>query len=116
MAYGNQSNKTDGPNRINFYWDPSFPLVLLKQVHTVKNLSLSGLAVSHAIYNLKNPIKFVSAKSPSRLISLRDTFIQKHKNTELFKFYKIGLDYIFKTTDALIHDLGVITSKEYYLE
>ena len=89
LSYGGVT-KFRNADRINFYWDHNNPLVLAKQVHTLSNDS------GAKIYNLRRPIQYVSAKSPSKILSLRDNFLINHKNSEIFDFYNMGVQRLLK--------------------
>ena len=78
-------------HRINFYWDPEYTPILVKQLHMI---SRSNLNADQVVYNLRRPIVYKSPKSVSRLISLRDTFLLKKTNSEVFDFFKSGIAYI----------------------
>lgn len=74
--------------RINFYWDPEYPQILVKQLHI---LSRSKLTPDEVVYNLKRPLLFKSPKSPSNVISLRDKFLLNKMDSSIFDFYKSGV-------------------------
>ena len=96
-------------DRINFYWDYTNPLLLVKQVHTLVNNALAN------IYNLKRPLSVLSPKSPNKIISLRDNFLMKHKNSEIFDFYNMGVQKILKEvnhTDPIFTE-SIILSRNY---
>jgi hypothetical protein len=73
---------------INFYWDPAYPLILLKQLHTIKERKKD---IVSSIYNFKKPLSFKSGKSPTLLIGKNDMFILKDLKTEIFDFYFMGM-------------------------
>ena len=64
---------------VNFYWDPNYPLIILKQLHTMKKLNITGSqtekSIHDAIYNLKNPLVHKSEKSMTTRRGLRDNFL-----------------------------------------
>lgn len=121
--YGNIQN-FENSDRINFYWDPNFPLILLKQLHVLKNLYyttsehytnswnntdrsiaadfiqnynwLNKKGVHNIIYNLRCNLRFKSPKSFHKHLSLRDSFFINKKDSESFKLYYAGVKYIYK--------------------
>lgn len=101
---------TDNCDRINFYWDPTFPNILLKQLHIIKKVydiqcensyemgigvqTLSGISINDLIYNLKKPLLFKSPKSKGNFLSLRDQYLKNKTNSDIWTFYKKGLDSV----------------------
>ena len=88
-----------GLNRLNFYWDPTFPKILQKQIHCVLRMNEMPQSKSHAedianraVYNLKKPLIYKSPKSTSTIISKRDRFILNAVNSDIFKIYKDGIN------------------------
>jgi hypothetical protein len=77
--------------RVNFYWDPNFPLIVIKQLHTVFERHAENTQVDNIVYNLKNPLTFKSPKSKSNIFSLRDRFLMKKQNSDIFKFWLDGV-------------------------
>lgn len=64
------------------------------------------------IYNIKNPLLVSTKKSSSILLSIRDSFIKKKTDSEIYKYYSNGLIKIMKD----IPDIKKVhTSKKYYL-
>jgi hypothetical protein len=121
----------DNIDVINFYWDPTFPQILVKQLHVIKrhqdlqkNLNLrfdkdymvqyiNGLSIHELIYDIKRPLKFVSKKSQSTILSLRDTYLKNAKNSDVYDMFSSGVREIRDR-------LGNITiphrySKRYYI-
>lgn len=82
-------------HRINFYWDPEYPQILVKQLHM---LSRSNLTPDQTVYNLRRPLVFKSPKSPNNIISLRDKFLLNHLDSKIFDFYKSGVNVLLKAT------------------
>jgi hypothetical protein len=115
-AYGNVYNTLEY-DLINFYWDPAFPQILLKQVNILANYyqnSISKISsynrvsdsqiignstVSNLVYSLKKPILFKSPKSPSNILSLRDQYVKNSKDSDLYKFYFSGINNLAKVID-----------------
>ena len=90
-SYGNIQS-CDNYDIINFYWDPNFTPILIKQLHVLKNTSnLNMHIIEPHIYKLKNPPIFNSGKSRTSLISLRDQYLYKKKNSDLYQFYISGI-------------------------
>ena len=96
---------------INFYWDPTFTDILVKQTDILKQHFLSNKSPDLAngltntllklIYNFKNPLSFKSGKTQSYTFSKRDNFLTHHKDSELFKFYNNGISKLEKYTGKL---------------
>jgi hypothetical protein len=90
---------------INFYWDPTYPLILIKQLDILKNEFLknnrsldrmsSGRMV-YLMYNIKNRLNVKSTKTQSMTFSKRDTFLNYHTDSEIYKFYNIGINNLKK--------------------
>jgi hypothetical protein len=94
--YGN-SRGYKNTKRVEFYWDPEYTDLLVKQIQQLKEKNCFGpnqKAAAKVLYNLKNPLKFESPKSGNVFWSLRDTYLRDMKNTELFEFYQSGLKEI----------------------
>jgi hypothetical protein len=92
FGYAHNYNKISNVERINFYWDPAYPYILIKQLHVLLNLPMVlRTQTDRMIYNLRKPLIFKSPKSPTNLLSLRDKFLLNHMNSSLFDFYKHGI-------------------------
>jgi len=112
--YGNIET-VDNCDRINFYWDPNYPLIIIKQLHILKshfNAFKFGDSVDNMVYNLKRPLVFKSPKSRLNYLSLRDNFLVNKKNSSIYKFYFDGLHYMNKKI-GMNHQ--TIYSKFYYI-
>jgi hypothetical protein len=122
-------------SNINFYWDPTFPPILLKQLHLIKDYFLKYKAnkelpnvvwtekervkdtdVINLIYNFRKPLLHKSPKSSSSHIALRDAYIYSdlYKNSDSYKFYQMGVNKLeqykahtsqFTTKKYVIHKL-----------
>jgi hypothetical protein len=108
-SYGN-SGGFENQHRINFYWDPDFPQILIKQLHVLKKAcqtefklgydktqgvnTFSGISTNQLIYNLRRPLFFKSLKSNTGRLSLRDAFFINKKNSEIYDFYSSGITLI----------------------
>jgi hypothetical protein len=91
------ADKSPYTKRVEFYWDPEYTDLLVKQIQQLKEKNCFGpnqKAAAKVLYNLKNPLKFESPKSGNVFWSLRDTYLRDMKNTELFEFYQSGLKEI----------------------
>src|SRR6185503_12362039 len=122
--YGN-FQQDDNFERVNFYNDGPADQLTIKQAHVVaafldhvrqENLNFDGVQyinmISRLIYDLKNPLKNISTKSTTHLFSIRDTFLLKNKESEMYKIYQEGI----KKLDLPIQTLEtVIETKRYYL-
>jgi flagellar motor protein MotB len=76
-SYGNRT-RVDNCDRINFYWDPSFPVILIKQLHTLRKFyaihrknafmvegaqNFGDQSVDNIVYNLKIKLLFKSGST-----------------------------------------------------
>lgn len=132
QGYGNKNLSNNiNCDRINFYWDPASPEILVKQLHVLlrqyitKRFELSsniqmghdvigGISTNDMIYNLKRPLIFKSPKSPLKIISLRDQYLLHHKNSNIYKFYEAGLQHLkYKLPNSDVAKLPTISSKFY---
>jgi len=119
--YGNIES-FENTNRINFYWDYSYPFILIKQLHILNRAYIAGYDIGNPdklIYNLKTPLVFKSPKSIHNHLSLRDYFLLKKKNSSLYKFYLDGIRRLYNQTQ--INGITefrekFIFSKFYYIE
>jgi hypothetical protein len=124
-SYGNISSKNNY-DRINFYWDPNYTDILIKQLHVLRRFNNTSKhnfhqtipisinsCVDSIVYNLKRPILFKSPKSKSGILSLRDTFLNEKKNSDIYDFYNIGITKMNERIGQ--HKLGPIFSKFYDL-
>lgn len=105
---GNLENIT----RINFYWDPNNPVILIKQLHVMKNAynikyhnsydatigvqTLSGIDINNIVYNIKKPLIYKSPKSKDNLLSLRDNYLKEKRNSDVFSLYTLGIERLDK--------------------
>lgn len=107
--YGN-SRGYKNVERIAFYWDPEYTDLLVKQVQQLKQKKCYGPNQKNAakiLYELKNSLKFESPKSGNVFWSLRDAYMSREKDTEMFKFYESGL----KEIDGSIGFKSVVSIK-----
>lgn len=109
MSYSDMGHIED-ITRINFYWDPTYPEILIKQLHVMKhvyeNLSLVGYDPSTGsqtlgtidsnkiIYNLKKQLIYKSPKSKDNILSLRDSYLKEKQNSDVYSLYSRGIDRI----------------------
>lgn len=114
-------------DRVNFYWDPTYPQILLKQLHVLKNhyvithstsydpflgsQMFGGKMTDHIVYNLKRPLVFKSPKSITPIISLRDDFLKDSKDSDVFKLHDAGIKKMKMHID--LNELVTINSKFY---
>ena len=115
LSYAHGANKNETIERINFYWEPDYPLILIKQVHMLKNVFDMGkyLTPDEIVYNLKNPLIFKSPKSTNSVLSLRDYYLIDKKNTKVFDYFKSSAKRIsqYDKLDSLLP----VLSKKYTL-
>lgn len=81
--------KVDNIDRINFYWDPAYPLIIIKQVHEL--YKIKEFVNSNIVYNLRHPLRYKSPKSSTNILSLRDSYLKSKTNSDIFDFYKMGI-------------------------
>ena len=106
-------------HKINFYWDPQSPLILIKQLHVLKTLqwnisSIKEEHINHFVYNLRKPLNFKSPKSVSPVLSLRDMYILKHKGSDVFDFYSAGIKKLHSRVG--LENLKSVESKFYSIK
>jgi len=128
-SYGNTSG-TDNCDRINFYWDPTYPEILLKQLHILKRVydiyhncnydigqgvqTINAVGTNTLVYNLRKPIIFKSPKSKVSFLSLRDQYMNDKQNSDIWSFYIQGVDKLKREFGD--SRLEPIQSKFYALE
>lgn len=98
IQYGN-SGGFGGSERVSFYWDVEYTDLLVKQIQVLKERNFSSKnqnLLAKELYSLKKNLSFHSPKSGNYFLSLRDEYIRKEKDTELFKFYFAGLENLDK--------------------
>lgn len=127
-SYGNIKG-TDNCDRINFYWDPLAPNILIKQLHIIKKvydidmrfsydpevgvMNISNTNTDKLVYNLRRPLVYKSPKSKTGIISLRDTYLKNKQNSDIYSFYLAGINRL--NNKLKTHQLKPITSKFYKL-
>lgn len=103
-------NMHDNIHRIDFYWDPEFPEILLKQLHVINRYylikkttsytpeegvqKLGDQSINSLIYNLRKKIIFKSPKSNTFYLSLRDNFLKEKTNNNISDFHRKGLEQL----------------------
>ena len=125
-AYGNISS-TENFHKVDFYTHPDCINMTIKQLHVIKKSFqeniLSGNIesslwdlpfIDNIIYSLKNPLSFRSPKSSTRIFSLRDQYLLKHTNSDIYKIYREGLKNIMYTTDLQKNITIAFRTKIYY--
>jgi hypothetical protein len=136
--YGNRYH-SEFSDRVFFFWDPTFPDILKKQLHLLKKavflqhklsrkpieecidiinnlVNTPVLSSGHnlsPVYNIENALKVKSPKSSNIYLSNRDKFFFNCKNTEMFDLYSIGIKSIKTRLDTF--QLPVIYSKKYII-
>jgi len=115
--------------RVNFYTDcdPIAIKIMAKQNHILRNFydnldpdkrfyaysrAKEGLTAK-LIYNLKNPLIFKSKKTIYTSISLRDMYMLKNQNSEMYKMFLEGLQTIKKYEP--VTKISSFVSRSYYL-
>ncbi len=115
---------------INFYWDPGYPDILLKQLHILKKFYdhsnnkktlinanqtqiIGNTEITKLIYDLKFPLTHISPKSPSKVVSLRDNFLIQNKNSDVYEIFSRGVRDINSRINTL--QIKPTFSKEYHI-
>ena len=65
------------------------------------------------IYNLRTPLQMPTKKSKGFLLSIRDEFMKRKTDSEMYKYYTEGLKKMAK--DVGLHH-KIHTTKRYYLK
>ena len=127
-GYGNDSS-TANCDRINFYWDPKAPEILVKQLHVLLRAFIiskydhgyefnmghdliGGKSTNEIVYNLRKPILYKSPKSKTRILSLRDQYLLGKKNSDVYRMYESGIQLLHKRLPVHEHNTP-INSKFY---
>jgi hypothetical protein len=116
----------DNLYRENFYWGntPISAEIVKKQAHVMlnvyekaaKQLNLPSnyeKVYNKVIYNLKTPLQMPTKKSKGFLLSIRDEFMKRKTDSEMYKYYTEGLKKMAK--DVGLHH-KIHTTKRYYLK
>ena len=115
--------------RVNFFTDKDTTYIIKNQLHKILNFNRSCLfykrptpieIYNELVFELKNPINFKSKKSPTNLISLRDSFLLNKKDSDIYKIYKQStIDkklFIFVRNSINNFSVtGSLKTKKYYL-
>lgn len=125
-SYGNVES-FENCDRINFYWDPNFTKIIVKQLHILYRAyiidksftfdSLSGTqifnnhTVNSLIYDLKKPILFKSPKSKTTALSLRDEYLKDKKDSHIYNLHQAGMKKLYDSFGT--YRLPSISSKFY---
>jgi hypothetical protein len=113
LGYGGNLGLNNNIDKINFYWDPNNPLLVVKQVHELKKAK--EYRDPNILYKLKSPIRFKSPKSPTKILSLRDNFLKSKPNSSIFDFYSLGIKILNQAVNIKT-DLDPIKSRFYVLD
>jgi hypothetical protein len=112
--------------RIDFYWDPEYPEILLKQLHILYRYYMLTKINSYSVdegtqsygkettnslvYNLRRKIIFKSPKSPTFYLSLRDNYLKEKTNNDINDFHQQGIKLL---SQRIADDPKPIFSKFY---
>ena len=114
---GRRNIKYNDVDRINFYWDPNYTNILLKQVHMLYRTYPTGYSdfkplgyfphkelynSDKVVYNLKKPLIYKSPKNLTPYFSTKDNFLLKDKSGKFYDFYLSGIQTLQKKTDMEI--------------
>jgi hypothetical protein len=110
--------KTDYSDRIYFFWDPTFPNIIVKQLHLLYRAAQSirnntKVSIENAIailnknvydlekkengglkslhYDIDINIKYKSPKNTNCLLSKKDAYIERYKSEKIYDFYQSGI-------------------------
>lgn len=126
--------KTGGSCRSNFYSDPEAEKIIRKQMHIIKNHFIEKVVVKEEmserhffhhtnysdiihklIYDIKNPLQYVSTKGTNVFLSQRDNYIKSKTNSEIFRLYAHAMQHMVKNYGLTLNNRYEILSKRYYL-
>jgi hypothetical protein len=118
--------KYSNGNSVSFYTDPDCFKLMLKQCHSIikkhqidihfsTEHRLSPDYIEKIIYDIKNPLAYLSQKSKYTFLSNKDLFIINHKNSDIYKIFTESLLKIKKNIDMLEYQKSII-SKYYYIQ
>ena len=126
MSYADTGTKGD-IDRINFYWDPTYTNILVKQLHMINKVyqvsmfsgyfpeigiqTFSNIDTNTIVYNLKKKLMFKSGKSKTNLISLRDSYLKDKQNSDVYTLYNKGMCTIHHSIG--LNNIKPINSKFY---
>jgi hypothetical protein len=125
--YGN-TYENENFKRVNFYIFPekSAMDIMRKQGHIIREWNSVNIDKIHIqasdwetkykqiIYELRNPLSYVSPKSKNSSISERDKFMINTKNTKMYDFFFDGLANIKKVIS--LNEKAKYFTRPYYLE
>lgn len=111
--------------RENFYWGNTIisTEIVKKQAYTMLKIynkinnrhtfqKQYEKLYNKTVYNLKNPMLMKTKKSSSVLLSIRDSFIKKKTDSEIYKYYRDSLIKVMKDVPDI---RKTHTTKKYYL-
>lgn len=134
-SYGN-FQKEDNFERVCFYSDPKAEKIIRKQLHVINNFFIEkclnknnptllysnySKIINKLVYFPKNPILYTSPKSPTNILSIRDSYILNKKNSDIYKMYIAGIkkfpaNYInVKREVDSFFSMSSFLSKRYYI-
>lgn len=112
--------------RENFYWGNTKisteiikkqAYIMLCMYDKIKNVNIFNKEYvkiyNKVIYNLRNDMIIPTKKSSSLILSIRDTYIKRKTNSEIYKYYIKSLKNIMIDVPNISH---VHTTKRYYLK
>ena len=79
-----------------------------RQVQTIGDIDIHSL-----IYDIKKPLVHISAKSPSTIISLRDSYLMQKKNSDVYDIFSKGVRQLNARLGSTI--VPHRSTKRYYL-
>ena len=119
--------KDEDVDRINFYWDPSYTDILLKQVHSINRVyqitmstgyshevgvqNFSLIDTNSIVYSLRKKLLYKSLKSKTNILSLRDNYLMNNKNSDVYELYTKGINKISQSVG--LNEMIPIRSKFY---
>lgn len=131
-SYGNEYC-----DRVYFYQDHRYPNILLKQLHILKrvararkesieiavhkilplvmNYTTSMGGTKNLIYDIRHKLDKKSPKNKSRIFSTRDNYLKNCKTSEVYEFYKNGIQSM-KNRIGDVNNQKIVTSRFYEIE
>ena len=116
-----------GIHRTNFYSDPESEKILRKQFHTIinhynhqeykenyLNPETYTDTIHKLIYDLKNPLRFISKKGTNVFFSGRDKFLKYKQNSDIYNFYGKAMKHMVDNYSLNFNSKYNLYTKKYY--
>lgn len=110
--------------RVNFYTAPDSIDIVRKQAHILLKATRAGVVnPDHRVRvvqgNLKHPLNFVSKKSTTNILSVRDHFLLKKKDSQIYDIYSEGIKKYhvdYHKHNGSLAEMRPCHTRKYYLE